>query len=201
MTIESIPHELTDEQLGQIAGVFTVGCDEETAAHIVGCSPATLRRAIAADPMFTVRLDRARAAAELGHMQNVHQAGKDVKHWRASVWWLERHSPERFARRAPGAITPRQLTAFAEVFADALKIDVRDEDDRRRVLARLQNLAKSAEQIVRNAEPDESSTASVGGMSLLENREESELDDHLDENESEHDVAEEEDLNGDRGAG
>jgi hypothetical protein len=93
------------------------------------------------------------------------------------------------------------LTAFAEVFADALKTDVRDEDDRRRVLARLQNLAKSAEQIVRDAEPDESSTASVGGMSLLENRDESELDDHLDEKEGEHDVAEEEGLHGDRGAG
>jgi hypothetical protein len=150
MTCQLIPSELTDEQKGQIYGILSVGCDRQTAAYFVGCSLADIRRAMEQDATFAAGVCRAEAGAELNHMRNVQQAAKDEKHWRASVWWLERRSPERFGPRGPGVVTARQLKAFVEILADVLREDVRDADERQQILARLNALGSSADQMLRD---------------------------------------------------
>jgi hypothetical protein len=68
------------------------------------------------------------------------------------VWWLERRSPERFARRSPGTVTVRQLKAFVAILVDAVSSDVTNADDRRRISARLREIAASVEQLLRDAQ-------------------------------------------------
>jgi hypothetical protein len=162
MTCELIPSELTDEQKGQIYGILSVGCDRDrqTAANFVGCSLAQIRRAMQQDATFAAGVCRAQAGAELNHMRNIQQAAKDVKNWRAAVWWLERRSPERFGPRGPGVVTARQLKAFLEILGDALREEVRDARDRRQVVARLSHLADSVDRMLRDTQMDVGTAAS-----------------------------------------
>jgi hypothetical protein len=152
MTCHLIPAELSDEQKGQVIGILSVGCDRQTAANFVGCSLADLRRAMSQDPAFGAGICRAEAGAELNHMRNLQQASKDEKHWRASVWWLERRSPERFGPRGPGVVTARQLKAFLEILATALRQGVRSAEDRQQIIARLNLLANSVDQMLRDTQ-------------------------------------------------
>ena len=57
------------------------------------------------DADFAAEVRRAEAPVELSHMRNVQNAAQDGKNWRASVWWLERRSPERFGPRGAGTVT------------------------------------------------------------------------------------------------
>ena len=172
MTCQFIPSELTDEQKGQIYGILSVGCDRQTAAYFVGCSLADIRRAMQQDATFAAGVCRAEAGAELNHMRNVQQAAKDEKHWRASVWWLERRSPERFGPRGPGVVTARQLKAFVEILADVLREDVRDADERQQVLARLKMLASSADQLLRDCQLNLDAAAGTSDAASAENPDE-----------------------------
>ena len=95
------------------------------------------------DVGFRKQLLRAEATPEFNHMRNLYNAAKDEKHWRASVWWLERRSPERYARRAPGAITPTQLQQVIEALTGAIAGEVNNSQDRQRVLARLVQIARN----------------------------------------------------------
>jgi hypothetical protein len=162
--------ELTDEQKGQICGVLSVGCDWQTAANLVGCLLSDIRRSMRHDPQFAASIHRAEAGAELSHMRTIQQAAKEAKNWRASVWWLERHSPERFGARGAGVVTARQLKAFMAILAEVLREDVQSDSDRRKIVARLKSLAESVDQMLRDdavnqidsiAEPDSPSTGST----------------------------------------
>ncbi len=152
MICELVPIELTDEQKAQVYGILSVGCDRQTAANFVGCSLADIRRAMQWDPKFAAGVCRAEAGAELNHMRNIQQAAKDEKHWRASVWWLERRSPERFGPRGPGVVTSRQLKAFIDVLAETLREEIGTSDDQQRVIARLRSLADSVDRMLRDSQ-------------------------------------------------
>ncbi len=128
---------LTAEQQGQVLGILSVGCDRETAAGFVDCTAAEIAQAMQFDPAFNTIVRRTEAAAELTCMRTLHQAAKDVKTWRAAVWWLERRSPERFASRGAGTVTTRQLRVFLTIIGDLLNEEIHNPDDRKRVLARL----------------------------------------------------------------
>lgn len=129
--------QLSAEQQGQVLGILSVGCDRETAAGFVGCTPADIALAIQSHPAFGAAVRRTEAAAELTCMRTIHEAAKDVKIWRAAVWWLERRSPERFASRGAGTVTTRQLRVFLTIIGDLLNEEIHDPEDRKRVLARL----------------------------------------------------------------
>jgi hypothetical protein len=128
--------ELSAEQKAQVYGILSVGCDRETAANFVGCSPAEIARAMRHDKGFAATVRRTEAAAELSHMRTVHKAAKDEKNWRASVWWLERRSPERFGSRGAGTVTARHLKAFLTILGEGLNSDIHDPTDRERVMSR-----------------------------------------------------------------
>jgi hypothetical protein len=146
---------LADEQKGQVCGILSVGCDRETAANFVGCTVAEIGRTMKQDPAFAANVRRTEAATELAHMRNVQQAAKDPKNWRASVWWLERHSPERFGRRGAGQVTVRQLETFMETITGILSNEIPNDDDRQRVIAGFDRAIGTLRQMVQyaSAEP------------------------------------------------
>ncbi len=58
------------------------------------------------DSDFAAQLKRAEATPEMAHMRNLHNAAKEEKNWRVSVWWLERQNKARQAR-AEKTATPK----------------------------------------------------------------------------------------------
>lgn len=160
MTCELTTALLADEQKGQICGILSVGCDRETAANFVGCSIADIGRAMRLDPAFASSILRTEAGAELSHMSNVQQAAKEAKNWRASIWWLERHSPERFGPRGAGEVTVRQLRAFIDTLVGILSDEIHVEEDRRRVTAKLGQAISTLGQLIHSAMPGAAATFS-----------------------------------------
>lgn len=150
MTCTLIPLHLSDQQKGQLCGVLSVGCDLTTAANIVGCSLADIRRATRRDPAFAVSLRRCEATAELNHIRTVQEAAKDAKNWRASTWWLERHAPERFGPRRAGAVTTSQLKAYIGTLADVLTGVELPGVSRAEILERLKAFADSVDALLKN---------------------------------------------------
>lgn len=118
------------------------GCDRETACNYLGKTAVELRDQLSHDQEFHKQLLHAEAAPEFYHMRNLYNAAKDEKHWRVSVWWLERRAPERFARRAPGALTAQQLRKVIEELADTIVGEVDDPQNRERLLGKLVQIAE-----------------------------------------------------------
>jgi hypothetical protein len=159
MTCQPPRITLTDEQKAQVYGILSVGCDRQTAADFIGCRPSDIRDALQNDLPFLARVRRAEARAELSHMGNIHEAAKEKKDWRASVWWLERRSPDRFGRRGPGTVTARQLKAFVKILLDILSSEITNQDDRQRVIDRLREIGDAAEKLLREVQISSSDIA------------------------------------------
>jgi hypothetical protein len=132
---------LTERQRRDVCAVLTLGCDRETAANYVNCSLADIRRQMATDTAFAADVRRAEAASEMTHMRNVQGASREVKNWRASVWWLERRAPDRFGRRTADAISPKRLQEFLEVLSSMVIDEVHAADDVERLLVRIEQAA------------------------------------------------------------
>jgi hypothetical protein len=146
MTCELTPTGISDEQKRQVLGVLSVGCDRQTAAHLVGCTIGQIAGLVRQDRRFAADMNRTEAAAEVNHMRAVHDAAKDAKNWRASVWWLERRAPERYGQRGTSVVTARQLKAFTEMFAEILIEEIHDSADRERLIGRLGQLIARLDQ-------------------------------------------------------
>jgi hypothetical protein len=165
MTCKLIPLHLTDEQQGRICGVLSVGCDWTTAARIAECSLADIRRAMRHDAEFAKSVRRSEAGAELSHMRTIQEAAKDAKNWRASVWWLERHAPERFGARRADAVTATQLKAYIGILADIVVGEERSGASRADILGRLKSFAESVDQLLKNQRMlEDEADASLDGM-------------------------------------
>ncbi|MAT73052.1 MAG: hypothetical protein CMJ58_26510 [Planctomycetaceae bacterium] len=132
---------LTSQQQRELKLLASIGCDRQTGCHYVGATPAALLETMRARPEFAAELLRAEATPEVMHMRVVNDAAKDVKNWRASVWWLERRAPERFARRPLPGLTLHELQAAIEHVAAAIVEEIGDATLRRRVQERLAGIA------------------------------------------------------------
>ena len=152
---------LTDDQKREFCLIVLIGCDRETATKYLGCTQHQLQNALKQDPQFAKQLARAEATPEFIHMRNLHNAAKDEKHWRVSVWWLERCAPERYARRNPDAISAAQLRQIIKQLADAIAGEVANRDDRQRLLTRLISIAQAVEgdEQVFSSDSDQESSA------------------------------------------
>lgn len=133
---------LSEDEKRDVLLILSVGCDRATAASYVGRRPDELETAARSDAEFDAAIRRSEAGCELAHMRNVQQAARDERHWRASVWWLERRLPERYAKREADAVGRRELMRFVSAAAAAIATAVQDEGDRHRVLERLSGLAE-----------------------------------------------------------
>ncbi len=136
------PNRFTSEQKRECCLMISMGCDRETACNYLGKTAEELRYELRHDLAFRKQLLRAEATPEFNHMRNLYKAAQDEKHWRASVWWLERRAPERYARRPPGALTAPQLRQVIEELAETIVGEVNNPQDRQRLLARLVLIAE-----------------------------------------------------------
>jgi len=134
--------QFSEEHKRECCLMISMGCDRETACNYLGKSAEQLRQQLQQDPEFRKRILRAEATPEFNHMKNLFSAAKEEKNWRASVWWLERRSPERYARRAPDAVSAAQLRQIIEELAEAIVGGVGHQEDRQRLLARLRQIAQ-----------------------------------------------------------
>jgi hypothetical protein len=125
--------------------MLMVGCDRETAGNYLGFSHSQLRHELQRDGEFLRQVLQAEAAAEFHQIRNLHEATKDSKQWRASVWWLERKIPERFARRAANAVSATEWRQFLDTLAEMIVMEISSEADRQRLLARLSEIAEEVE--------------------------------------------------------
>ncbi|MCA9237527.1 MAG: hypothetical protein KDA44_18765 [Planctomycetales bacterium] len=132
---------LTEQQQHELAALASMGCDRQTGCHYVGCTAGELLRTLHARPEFAARLLRSEASAEVTHMRCVHDAVKEGKQWRASVWWLERRAPDRFARKPTASLTTDELQAAIEQLTAAIAEEIADPLLRQRVKDRLQQIA------------------------------------------------------------
>lgn len=132
---------LSPEQQRELALLAKIGCDRQTGCHYVGTTAAELLETLHAQPEFAAELLRAEATPEVAHMRIVHEAAKDVKNWRASVWWLERRAPERFARRPLPGLTADELQAAIGQLTGVIVEEIGDAALRRRVQERLAAIA------------------------------------------------------------
>jgi hypothetical protein len=143
-------HPLTDQQKNEICSVISVGCDRDTAAKYARTTWADLHAAMHADPSFAVRVRYEEAVTEIKHMTQIRIASKKEANWRISVWWLERLAPDRYGPRGSGEVNARQLKKFVEHVGATLINDVHHDEDRDRLLARLQSTADTLELFLRD---------------------------------------------------
>ncbi len=142
MTLPEDPNRFTDDQKRECCLMISMGCDRETACNYLGMTAEELRYELRLDEAFCRQMLRAEATPEFNHMRNLYKAAKDEKHWRASVWWLERRAPERYARRAPDSLTASQIRQVIEELAETIVGEIDDPQDRQRLLARLVQIAE-----------------------------------------------------------
>jgi hypothetical protein len=164
---------LSDEQKNNICLYLSAGCDREAAAKLAHCSHWELHSAMTRDTAFAEKARHAEGASELAHVRNVQNAAQDVKNWRASVWWLERRSPERFGRRDAGTVTTRQLKAFVAQLVAIVIEELHDAGDRQRIVDRFDELIKTLDQLIFD---DSNGPGETSGSASSKPREQTNLD-------------------------
>jgi hypothetical protein len=168
MTNEPEHCTLTDEQKRDVCGVVAAGCDRETAAKYARTTCTAVRAAIDADPEFAAEVRFMEANIELHHMRNVRKAGENVTNWRTSAWWLERLAPERYGPRGTGLVNTKQLKLYIDHISATLVVDVHNDEDRKRLLAKLKHTAKTLELLLRDESTPEQSIIPSASALLAE---------------------------------
>jgi hypothetical protein len=100
----------------QLLDAVEAGNYVETAAELAGIAKQTLynwsKRADDREEPFLTLMDavkRASARAEAAEVAKVRAAGNDPRFWAASMTYLERRHPDRWARRAEGNDGPKVI--------------------------------------------------------------------------------------------
>ncbi len=142
--------KLSAEMQTKLCAVISVGCSLRAAARLMGCAESTVRTLARRDEAFAERLKQAELSREIIPLKNLQAAG--VKYWRAAAWSLERLHPNEYGRRKPDVVTPQQLSAVTEQFAEILLRRISSLEDRRAVQ---QELVELMRRIERNLAPDD----------------------------------------------
>ena len=132
---------LTENKRREICEILSAGGRRRLAARYVGCTVDLICRTAARDPEFAAQLVKAEANAEILFLRRLQTASEDVKQWRAALMALERLFPARYARRKPRTITLEELAVALRELGASLMSEIPDENVRRRVLTRLDELA------------------------------------------------------------
>ncbi len=110
----------------EILAILAVGCTRQVAAEYVGCDASTIRRTAQRDPEFAEQLRRKELQSEIGYLENIRNAARSERYWRAAAWALERIDPEKYGKRGPDVITVEQvgelMTQFAEVIVEEVPV-------------------------------------------------------------------------------
>ena len=110
----------------EILAILGVGCKRQVAADYVGCSASTIQLTAQRDRKLAEALRRKELQSEIGYLENIRNAARQQRHWRAAAWALERLEPEKYGKRAPDAITVEQvgelMTQFAEIIVEEVPV-------------------------------------------------------------------------------
>jgi hypothetical protein len=131
---------LDDTKKAAICAVLAMGGTRATAASYVGCHPDTIRRTELRDEAFAAALEAAESKHEVLQLSYINSAGKDGRYWRAAAWVLEHRYPTRYGARRENLFTLEQTSHVLTQFAGVILDEVTDDDQRQRILARLDEL-------------------------------------------------------------
>jgi hypothetical protein len=121
-----------DFNLDVVLGLIRAGADTAIAAAFAGISPETLDQMQATDAALERALRKAGAESTLAHLHNIHEAAKDPRNWRLSVWWLERSA--RQTSDTEGAFSAHAFYAFWADMTHAINRTVSSDTERRELL-------------------------------------------------------------------
>ena len=121
----------------EILAILAVGCSRRTAADYVGCSPTTIQNTADRDPSFAEQLRKKEYGSEVGYLENIRNAARTERYWRAAAWALERMKPEKYGRRGPDVITVEQIGNLMAQFAEIIIEEVPVARYRKSILKRL----------------------------------------------------------------
>lgn len=121
----------------EVCAIVGVGCSRWAAAKYVGCSPETIRRTALRDTAFGEQLRKAETGLELRFLQQIQQAAREPKYWRAAAWALERKYPERYERRKGEAISEGEMAGLVIELVAVVSHEVSDLEMRKRIVERL----------------------------------------------------------------
>ncbi len=121
----------------EILAILGVGCSRRVAAKYVGCSVSTIQNTADRDPNFAQKLRRTENASEIGYMENIRNAGRNERYWRAAAWALERLNPEKYGKRGPDVITVDQIRDLMAQFAEIIVEEVPVAKYRKNILRRI----------------------------------------------------------------
>ena len=128
---------LDEIKKAEILAILAVGGSRRVAAKYVGCATSTIQNTADRDPRFAEELRKKEFHSEIGYLQNIRNAARNERYWRAAAWALERLNPERYGRRGPDAITIDQVTELLAQFAEMIIEEVPVPLFRKNVLKRL----------------------------------------------------------------
>ena len=154
------PCLLDEKKKSLILTLLRKGCSRVTAANSVRCHPKTILNTANRDPEFAEKLALAENASEFIHIENINNAGKEVKYWRASAWMLARLDPDRFGRSTPDAMTPSQITSLIVQIAEIILQEIPVVQYRQQIIKRLDCLLAEA-RLCKEPIPDSPQEASL----------------------------------------
>lgn len=112
-------------KIGRLVDLMAQGNYADTAAHLAGISPASVRSWLASaekgEPRYQLIADVVHlgaAIAESESLGHVRAAGKDPRNWAAGMTFLERRYPGKWGRRPEENDTPKVI----------VQIGIRDSD-------------------------------------------------------------------------
>jgi hypothetical protein len=124
----------------EICAILAVGCSRLIAARYVGCHRNTIRSTAMRDKNFLRAIRQAESKHEILHLTHINAAAKEGRYWRAAAWALERKYPTRYGHRDPHMFTIEQVSQVLAQFADVILEEVPKTAQRKRILARLNDL-------------------------------------------------------------
>jgi hypothetical protein len=132
---------LDAERQAEVCAVIAQGLTVQTAADFVGIGQTTIYRTARKNPEFAAALVRARSRHEYILVRSVKDAAVERKDWRAAAWLLAHTFRDRYYVRQPRGLPVEQVRLLFERFSEALLSEVRNTEDRRRVMTRLQKIS------------------------------------------------------------
>jgi hypothetical protein len=103
-------------KVGRLVDMLAEGNYADTAAHLAGISPASVRSWLASAEKGELRyqliadvIQLGMAIAESDSLGDVRRAGKDPRNWAASMTFLERRYPGKWGRRPDDTEVPKVI--------------------------------------------------------------------------------------------
>lgn len=87
----------SDDTMRQIEEMSSLGMTRGEICQVLGISMQTLRRREVDHPGLTGTLDSGKSRANMSVTKAAHKMATSARCWPATIGWLERHDPERWA--------------------------------------------------------------------------------------------------------